>query len=243
MAVFFLFMPFLQINYLYVILLTMKLEVNVPSKLSEIPLHKYQKFLKIVDKNIDDPNADRFVAMKMLEIFCDIPAKYIYDYKIKDITKVTDVLTKMFEERPQLVKTFKIGDTEFGFIPNLEEMTFGEYIDLDTYIGDWDNIQKAMGVLYRPITAKIKDRYQIQKYQGDNYEDAMLNTPMDAVLSSVVFFYDLGIDLRNGIMDYLTEPEKEVYRQYLTSIGSGAGTMPYIYSVTETLQRLNRSLT
>jgi hypothetical protein len=85
----------------------MKLEVNVPSKLSEIPLHKYQKFLKIVDKNIDDPNADRFVAMKMLEIFCDIPAKYIYDYKIKDITKVTDVLTKMFEERPQLVKTFR----------------------------------------------------------------------------------------------------------------------------------------
>ena len=243
MAVFFLFIRFLQINYLYVILLTMKLEVNVPSKLSEIPLHKYQKFLKIVDKNIDDPNADRFVAMKMLEIFCDIPAKYIYDYKIKDITKVTDVLTKMFEERPQLVKTFKIGDTEFGFIPNLEEMTFGEYIDLDTYIGDWDNIQKAMGVLYRPITAKIKDRYQIQKYQGDNYEDAMLNTPMDAVLSSVVFFYDLGIDLRNGIMDYLTEPEKEVYRQYLTSIGSGVGTMPYIYSVTETLQRLNRSLT
>jgi hypothetical protein len=243
MAVFFLFMPFLQINYLYVILLTMKLEVNVPSKLSEIPLHKYQKFLKIVDKNIDDPNADRFVAMKMLEIFCDIPAKYIYDYKIKDITKVTDVLTKMFEERPQLVKTFRIGDTEFGFIPNLEEMTFGEYIDLDTYIGDWDNIHRAMGVLYRPITAKIKDRYQIQKYQGDNYEDAMLNTPMDAVLSSVVFFYDLGIDLRNGIMDYLTEPEKEVYRQYLTSIGSGAGTMPYIYSVTETLQRLNRSLT
>jgi hypothetical protein len=243
MAVFFLFIRFLQINYLYVILLTMKLEVNVPSKLSEIPLHKYQKFLKIVDKNIDDPNADRFVAMKMLEIFCDIPAKYIYDYKIKDITKVTDILTKMFEERPQLVKTFKIGDTEFGFIPNLEEMTFGEYIDLDTYIGDWDNIQKAMGVLYRPITAKIKDRYQIQKYQGDNYEDAMLNTPMDAVLSSVVFFYDLGIDLRNGIMDYLTEPEKEVYRQYLTSIGSGVGTMPYIYSVTETLQRLNRSLT
>ena len=243
MAVFFLFIRFLQINYLYVILLTMKLEVNVPSKLSEIPLHNYQKFLKIVDKNIDDPNADRFVAMKMLEIFCDIPAKYIYDYKIKDITKVTDVLTKMFEERPQLVKTFKIGDTEFGFIPNLEEMTFGEYIDLDTYIGDWDNIQKAMGVLYRPITAKIKDRYQIQKYQGDNYEDAMLNTPMDAVLSSVVFFYDLGIDLRNGIMDYLTEPEKEVYRQYLTSIGSGVGTMPYIYSVTETLQRLNRSLT
>lgn len=220
----------------------MKLEVNVPSELSEIPLHKYQKFLKIVDQNIDDPNADRFVSMKMLEIFCDIPSKYIYNYKIKDITRVTDVLTKMFEKKPELVRTFKLGDTEFGFIPNLEEMTFGEYIDLDTYIGDWDNIHRAMGVLYRPITAKIKDKYQIEPYRGDNYMEAMLNTPMDAVLSSVLFFYDLGRDLRSVIADYLTDQEKGIYRRYLTSIESGAGTMPYIYSVTETLQRLNRSL-
>lgn len=220
----------------------MKLEVNVPSELSEIPLHKYQKFLKIVDQNIDDPNADRFVSMKMLEIFCDIPTQYIYDYKIKDITKVTDVLTKMFEKKPELVRTFKLGDTEFGFIPNLEDMTFGEYIDLDTYIGDWDNIHRAMGVLYRPITAKIKDKYQIEAYRGDNYMDAMLNTPMDAVLSSVLFFYDLGRDLQNVIADYLTDQERAIYRRYLTSIESGGGTMPYIYSVTETLQRLNRSL-
>ena len=221
----------------------MKIELSVPSTLSEIPLHKYQKFLKIVDQNIDDPNADRFVAMKMLEIFCDMPSEVIYNYRIKDITKVTDVLTKMFEERPPLVRTFTIGDTEFGFIPNLEEMTFGEYIDLDTYIGDWDNIQRAMCVLYRPIKAKVKDKYSIEEYRGDDYLDAMINTPMDAVLSSVVFFYNLGIDLQNVILESLEGKQKAIYQQYLTSIGSGGGTMPYIYSVTETLQRLNQSLT
>lgn len=221
----------------------MKLEITVPTSLAEIPLHKYQKFLKIVDQNIDDPNADRFIAMKMLEIFCDVPAEIIYNYRIKDITKITDLLTKMFEEKPQLVRTFKLGDTEFGFIPNLEDITFGEYIDLDTYIGDWDNIQRAMGVLYRPIKAKIKDKYSIEEYRGDAYLDAMVNTPMDAVLSSVLFFYDLGIDLQNGILNSLEGQEKEIYQQYLTSIGNGAGTMPYIYSVTATLQKLNRSLT
>ena len=220
----------------------MKIEINVPSELSEIPLHKYQKFLRIVDKNIDDPNADRFVSMKMIEIFCDFPKELIFDYRIKDITGITDVLTKMFEKRPELVRTFKLGDTEFGFIPNLEDMTFGEYVDLDTYIGDWQNIHRAMGVLYRPITAKIKDKYTIEKYRGDAYLDAMVNTPMDAVLSSVVFFYNLGIDLQNVILDSLEGREREIYQQYLTSIGNGAGTMPYIYSVTETLQRLNRSL-
>lgn len=232
----------LQKIYLYVIIIDMKIEINVPSELSEIPLHKYQKFLRIVDKNIDDPNADRFVSMKMIEIFCDFPKELIFDYRIKDITGITDVLTKMFEKRPELVRTFKLGDTEFGFIPNLEDMTFGEYVDLDTYIGDWQNIHRAMGVLYRPITAKIKDKYTIEKYRGDAYLDAMVNTPMDAVLSSIVFFYNLGTDLQNVILDSLEGREKEIYQQYLTSIGNGVGTMPYIYSVTETLQRLNRSL-
>lgn len=232
----------LQKIYLYVIIIDMKIEINVPSELSEIPLHKYQKFLRIVDKNIDDPNADRFIAMKMIEIFCDFPKELIFDYKIRDITGVSQVLTRMFEKRPELVRTFKLGDTEFGFIPNLEDMTFGEYVDLDTYIGDWQNIHRAMGVLYRPITAKIKDKYTIEKYRGDAYIDAMANTPMDAVLSSIVFFYNLGTDLQNVILDSLEGTEKEIYQQYLTSIGSGVGTMPYIYSVTETLQRLNRSL-
>lgn len=220
----------------------MKLEINVPSNLSEIPLKKYQKFLRIVDQNIDDPNADRFVSMKMLEIFCDIPSEFIYNYKIKDVTQVTNVLTRMFEERPELVRTFKLGDIEFGFIPNLEEMTFGEYIDLDTYMGDWQNIHRAMAVLYRPIKAKIKDKYTIDDYKGDRYLDAMENMPMDAVLSSIVFFYSLGKDLQKGILNSLEGTEREIYQQYLTSIESGVGTMPYIYSVTETLQRLNRSL-
>ena len=37
---------------------------------------------------------------------------------------------------------------EYGFIPNLDDMSFGEYVDLDTYIGDWQNIHRAMAVLY-----------------------------------------------------------------------------------------------
>jgi len=221
----------------------MRYTLDVPNKLSEIPLHKYQKFLRIVDQNIDDPNSDRFIAMKMLEIFCDLPTDAIFNYKIRDINEVTNIITDLLQEKPQLVRSFKVGDTEFGFIPSLEDMTFGEYVDLDTYIGDWENIHRAMAVLYRPIKAKIKDKYEIEEYKGDHYYDAMLNMPMDAVLSSIVFFYALGSDLQKGIADYLMEPEKGIYQQYLTSIESGGGTMLYIYSVTETLQRLNRSLT
>ena len=48
--------------------------------------------------------------------------------------------------------------------PDLDELSFGEYIDLDTYLGDWENIHDAMNVLYRPINSKKGDRYTIQEY-------------------------------------------------------------------------------
>jgi hypothetical protein len=54
---------------------------------------------------------------------------------------------------------------EYGFIPNLDDMSFGEYVDLDTYLGDWQNIHRAMAVLYRPIREKRGERYNIVPYE------------------------------------------------------------------------------
>lgn len=219
----------------------MKINIDIPNKLSEITLEKYQKFLKILDTNANNKNANQFVAIKMLEIFCNIPTDILLNYKIKDISKITQTLETMLAEQPELVRTFKIGDTEFGFVPNLEDMTFGEYIDLETFISDWDNIHKAMAVLYRPISAKIKDKYSIEEYKGDAYYPAMLKTPMDAVFSSVVFFYNLGNDLVHNLVNYLEGEEKVIYQHYLTSTENGGGTTPSIYSVMEILQNTKKS--
>lgn len=38
-----------------------------------------------------------------------------------------------------------------GFLPKLDEITLGEFIDVESNIGDWQNIHKAMAVLYRPV--------------------------------------------------------------------------------------------
>ena len=83
---------------------------------------------------------------------------------------------------------------EYGFIPELDDMSLGEYIDLDTYIGDWENIHKAMNVLYRPIENKRKQQYVIQEYRAEINSD-LLDMPLDAVIGSVFFFYRLGSEL------------------------------------------------
>ena len=40
------------------------------------------------------------------------------------------ILAEMFEQKPNLVQKFKMNGIEYGFIPNLDNMSLGEYVDL-----------------------------------------------------------------------------------------------------------------
>ena len=201
----------------------MEVKIKVPNHLSEIPLHKYQQFQKVLDVNKDAGMSDIFIQEKMLQIFCDLPLSDALKYRKGDIDNITNIITETLEQKPDLVRNFKIGDTEFGFIPKLEDMTFGEYIDLDNYIGDVKNLHKAMAVLYRPIKQKIKGKYLIHEYKGDDYHEAMLHTPMDAVISSMVFFWHLGIELSTAMIAYLQVHHKEDLTAEQISALNGVG--------------------
>ena len=215
----------------------MKVEVYIPDTLSEITLGQYQKYLKIQENNEDE----NFLAIKMIEIFCGLRGDTIMAMKANSIKDITLILTEMFNEKPQLVKEFKMGGRNYGFVPKLEDMTFGEYIDLDTYIGDMNNIHRAMNVLYRPMKQKYQDRYLVEDYTGKDPEK-MLNMPMDAVLSSILFFYNLGMDLSKAMLNSLEEDKETSLAQYLTSEESGDGINHFSVSLKEILEDLKISL-
>lgn len=183
----------------------MKLQITIPTSLDEITLEQYQKFLSIAKDNPDG----EFLQHKMVEIFCGIDLKNAAKISFKDVNEITTNLSNLFNQKYDLKKTFKLGDTEFGFITNLDEITLGEYTDLDKYISDWDKMHNAMAVLYRPITKKLKDKYQIEDYNGSyTYCDAMKYMPLDVALGAVVFFYNLGNELLKSTIHYL-ENNKE----------------------------------
>jgi len=182
----------------------MKVELIVPSDLSEITLKQYQKFLKLQDSNEDS----YFLQCKMIEIFCNLDAKSVRMLKVGDANRVVEVLNNMFEKQPDLTRTFKIGGVEYGIIPNLDDISLGEYIDLDTYISDWQNMDIAMNVLYRPIKDKIGDKYTIVDYDVDTKEK-LEHIPMDIVLGSIFFLYNLGIELSMVMVDYLENPQMD----------------------------------
>ena len=52
-----------------------------------------------------------------------------------------------------------------GFVPKLDDITLGEYVDIESNISDWQkDAHKAMAVLYRPVNFKAKDKYGIAPY-------------------------------------------------------------------------------
>jgi hypothetical protein len=178
----------------------MKTEIYVPTKLSEIPLQNYQKFMKVINNS----NDQEFIAEKTIEIFCGLNLKEVIKIKWSDVKNLALHFNKLFQEKPKFQSTFKIQNMEFGFIPNMDDITFGEYIDLESNITSVDNFHKAMAVMYRPIKTRIKDKYEITQYTGtDEFSELMKFAPLDVVMAASVFFWNLGNDLVNNSLSYL----------------------------------------
>lgn len=216
----------------------MKIEINVPTSLNEITLGQYQKYLKIAENNPDG----NFLDAKMIEIFCGIPLSDSYKIKMSSVRAIVDILVDLLQSKPDHVERFKIGETEFGFTPDLDEMSLGEYIDLDNNASQWENMHIAMNVLYRPIKTSKLGKYNIEDYNVKNPE-AMKDMPLGAAIGSLFFFYNLGIELANHTILYSNnQAEMGIYQDHLTSIENGDGINQFMDSLTGILQNLKISL-
>ena len=215
----------------------MRVKISVPNDLSEIKLSQYQKFLEIQQDNKDE----NFLASKMIEIFCHIDNQQAFQMRLKDVNSITKTISDMFEQKPQLINRFTMNGVEYGFIPNLDEMSLGEYVDLDTYISKWEEIEKAMAVLYRPIESSYKHKYIIEEYKAEGQE-AYKDMPMSVVFGAIFFFYRLGIDLSKVMTVYLEE-NKEIPSQEFRSLAkSGDGINQFMHSLKGILEDLSISL-
>lgn len=214
----------------------MKVEILVPDTLSDITLGQYQKYLSIVEGN-DDPS---FMDIKMIEIFCGVKLSETLKMKFADIKAVCDILEQMLLEKPALVNRFKMNGVEYGFIPNLEQISMGEFIDLETFLSDWKQMHRAMAVLYRPIAHKYGEKYNIEEYKETDGEH-MRDIPMDAVFGCMLFFYSLGIDLSQAMMNYLQDQEETALMQFPNLGKDGDGINQFTNSLREMLRDLRIS--
>ena len=192
-------------------------KINLPLSINDIKLGDYQRYMKIYEANKETVDTN-FLELKLLEIICGVDLLVANQMPFGTFDDTLEYMSDIFKEKTPLTRRFKMKGTdgvtaEFGFIPNLSKMSLGEYVDLDTYISDMDNMHKAMAVLYRPVhnSWEGKEHYRIAEYEGtEKYAEVMKEMPLGIALGAMVFFYRLGMKLSKHMMDYsLQMLEKE----------------------------------
>jgi hypothetical protein len=216
----------------------MKIEINVPTSLNEVTLGQYQKYLKIAENNPEG----NFLDAKMIEIFCGIPLSDSYKLKMSSATAIVDIITELLNQTPKHTERFEMNGIEYGFIPDLDEMSLGEYIDMDNNVSSWEKMHVAMNVLYRPTKISKVGKYNIEEYDVKNPEK-MKDMPLGAAIGSVFFFLNLGMELsKHTIHSSSNQAEMEAIQEQLISGQSGVGINQFMGSLTEILQGLKISL-
>lgn len=222
----------------------MKIEINLPSDLSEISLAQYQEFLKATENNTDE----EFLSQKIVSLFCNIPMQNVQFMKFTDVADIVSHMVNLFNTyKHKFVDRFTLGKTEFGFIPNLETISTGEYIDLENNLKENKDLHKAMAVMFRPIVKTKKDFYDIEHYQGsNNYAEVMKSAPLNVVLGAKVFFWNLEVELLKHslvYLDKLVQSKTMISALKHNSTVSGVGISQSINLLKGTLDDLTKSRT
>jgi len=151
--------------------------------------------------------------------------------KKNDLDEIRYQIAEVLSQKPNLIKTFTFKGKEYGFHPKLEDISLGEYIDLDQYLKEpYMNAEKVLGVLYRPITKKMFGRYDIENYDPDVHDGlGFQDLGTDILLGCLLFFYRLEINLQVTFLQSLEKEEKEIpLMSNLNSPESGVGMEQYI---------------
>jgi len=220
------------------------MRVVIPTDLKEIKLSQYLRYLKVLKDNQDD---ETFVCIQMVAIFCNLSVADVMKIPVNDFAEIVENLAKVLDQKPERVKTFKMDGVEYGFIPNLDKITLGEHATIDSLLGSDENLSLLMSVLYRPITKKVSEFYQIEAYDGDESKAELFkDVRMDVVTGAILFFWSLSKELLNNILSHLESKsmrEGKSLEEVLESGGVGINhLLDFHESLDSSLEKLETSL-
>ena len=173
-------------------------------------------------------------AIDSIKVMSDIPRQLIEQLTVKDVAFILEQATEVQKEGKLKHKITMDGMT-YGFHPNLEAITIGEYADIEQYVqtGLETNMHKIMGVLYRPIVEEKDDIYTIEVYDSDSMKiraEAFKKMKAKDVQSALVFFWTLGNELLKILEQFLEKQKKNLNNelekklQKINLLKNGAGS-------------------
>jgi hypothetical protein len=163
-------------------------QYNVISKWSDVTL---EKWLKLIAAETGSKSNE---ALETIAALSDIPKKLVKELGIQDVAVIMSKVGELqVEKDSKLKRIVEVEGKEYGFHPSLDDITLGEYADIETFIknGIENNLPELMAVLYRPIVEKKNDVYIIEAYDGNISirTEEMKKMSAEQVQSALRFFF------------------------------------------------------
>ena len=200
----------------------------------QIKVNKNKKQYKYKIKSWSDVTLDKWVKLvkaekltetkstkEIINIMSDMPKELIDSLSLIDVTIIIKAISNLQSKKTSQFKNIiQVGKQKYGFIPHLEELTLGEYADIEHFIkqGIESNMHKIMSVLYRPITETEGEYYSIEAYDNTSMRlrsKKFLDMKAEQVEGALVFFWTLGKELLTTLQLYLSK-KLEKAKQQLT---------------------------
>lgn len=150
-------------------------------------------------------------------------------------------------------KEFNFKGVDYHFF-NMNEMSFGEYVDLDNFLSKSDtyrnaNMNEFMAIVYRE---KNKKQNEVERYNASDVgrrAELFKDLPVKYVNGALVFFYILGNILSNPTRKYSLI--RRMKNKWIHLKKNGAGTIRsisyqgkvFLTSIKSGVSRLRRYLT
>jgi hypothetical protein len=200
------------------------MKITIPENIKEINLLQYQRYHELMARE-DISEHDRNI--RKIQIFTGLKPDQVKLISSNDYAEILALIDIALNKEHNFEPTFKIEDVEFGFIPNLDKITAGEFIDIEKYQGNVEDLNKLMAVLFRPIKKRdVFNNYSIESYSGtEQFSEVMKLMPLSAVNGSLVFFSSLSNELLSYTQRFMNQEAERGKRQASTS-KNGDGMQP-----------------
>ena len=187
-------------------------EFKLISSWKDVTLEKWLKLIRFQEGSKTEEATETIAELS------NMPKKLIKELALKDVAKVMSRIAQLQNKQDtKLRRIIEIDGIEYGFHPDLDSISLGEYADIETFIknGIEKHLPELMAVLYRPIKEKKNDIYIIEAYDGNIRlrTEEMKKMSAEQVQSALVFFYAFVKELSQTLQSSLTEVLMETKKQ------------------------------
>lgn len=173
----------------------MKVKFTIPEGMHDVSIAKWKQLQAITENTASDTAK----VAKVVSLLCDVEERHVMGLTTEGFNQLQADLQwalKPTKESWPLIPTTYIDGIEYGFIPDLTDLSVGEFADLDNLVASgnaYDHLEEVMAILYRPVTKRWRKFYDIEDYDPKPKDkEVMKEMTMDVALGAVVFFWTIA---------------------------------------------------